>query len=317
MNSTMSQTPIHHIDQVMASLSNKFLRIIAFLAVVFSVNSANCDRIVLKDGNVEESDRIWESKNYVHFILKGTQSVEIRYAKEIVDHIERDDGKKVERPNIDLPNSKQIKTKRYEEPSVQKHQEEQRPPALEQQPAVDPKIVEEHRKVSFYDPRRSKRYWASRSSRHDTLRGAIDALAKQYGRDSDWIMDHIGDDNNLGVIHQRLLNASKETPDGNVTGDRKIKTEKIKPPLTEHKASEPTYARSVPILNIPKGVAFYDPRRPRKYWADQDNRFDSLEDALNAMAQKYNVSVSWIEEHLGYSNDLATIHENLRKSLAP
>ena len=48
------------------------------------------DRIYLKDGTIEQSDRIWESDNYFHFILKGTENVEIRYAKAIVDHVDRD-----------------------------------------------------------------------------------------------------------------------------------------------------------------------------------------------------------------------------------
>lgn len=309
MNFTTLPTPNHHFDQVMASLLSKRLCVIAFSAVVFTASPANSDRIVLKDGGVEESDRIWETNHYIHFILKGTESVEIRYAKEIVDRIERE-GKPDQRPTVGRPNSKPGKSKADEEPSVQQHLGRQTPSVLEQHPVVDPKMIKENRNVHFYDPRRSKRYWASRNSRHDTLRDAINALAKQYGRDSDWIVDHIGDENDLGAIHQRLVNAIGET-----TANEKINTEKIIPAMQKRQTEAPPRADSAPDLDVPKGIAFYDPRRPRKYWVDPDNRFDSLGDALNALAQTYKVPVSWIEEHLGPSNDLATIHEHIRNSL--
>ncbi len=44
--------------------------------------------IYLKDGELVESEKIWEKDGYIHFILDGTKRVEIRYAKEIVDRIE-------------------------------------------------------------------------------------------------------------------------------------------------------------------------------------------------------------------------------------
>ena len=57
-------------------------------------------RIVLQDGTIETSDRVWESDRYVHFILKGTNGVEIRYAKDIVSRIERDNEAIEETPLI-------------------------------------------------------------------------------------------------------------------------------------------------------------------------------------------------------------------------
>lgn len=70
---------------------NKTLLLLLLIGWV-TVSGAVADKVLLKDGSVEESVRVWETDRYVHFILKGTRSVEIRYAKEIVDHIEGADG---------------------------------------------------------------------------------------------------------------------------------------------------------------------------------------------------------------------------------
>lgn len=60
-----------------------------------------------------------------------------------------------------------------------------------------------------------------------------------------------------------------------------------------------------------KGAAFYDPRRPHKYWSDKNTKHDSYHDAIQALAQKYNRSPAWIQSHMGDSNDLEEIHRNL------
>jgi hypothetical protein len=59
------------------------------------------------------------------------------------------------------------------------------------------------------------------------------------------------------------------------------------------------------------GAAFYDPRRPHKYWSDQNSKHDNYNDAIQALAQKYNRSPAWIQAHMGDSNDLEEIHRNL------
>jgi hypothetical protein len=59
------------------------------------------------------------------------------------------------------------------------------------------------------------------------------------------------------------------------------------------------------------GVAFYDPRRPQKYWSDENSRYDNYHDAIQALAKKYNRSPEWIQAHMGDSNDLEEIHRNL------
>jgi len=66
------------------------------------------------------------------------------------------------------------------------------------------------------------------------------------------------------------------------------------------------------------GTAFYDPRRPYKYWSDENSRHETYNDAIQALAKKYNRSPEWIQAHMGDSNDLEQIHRNLADpSLSP
>jgi hypothetical protein len=63
---------------------------ISLLLGIGCLPSAAADTIFLKDGTTEQSERVWETEKFVHFILKGTKTVEIRYSKDIVERIERD-----------------------------------------------------------------------------------------------------------------------------------------------------------------------------------------------------------------------------------
>ena len=59
------------------------------------------------------------------------------------------------------------------------------------------------------------------------------------------------------------------------------------------------------------GIAFYDPRRPRKYWSSATRHHDSLEEAVSALAEEYHRPAAWIEANLGDSNDLDAVHASL------
>ena len=79
------------------------------------------------------------------------------------------------------------------------------------------------------------------------------------------------------------------------------------------KKNEPV--QSITQKNPPSntgGVAFYDPRRPLKYWTNQNTGHNSYKEAIQALAKKYKRSPEWIQQNMGQSNDLAEIHQNLR-----
>jgi hypothetical protein len=73
-------------------------------------------------------------------------------------------------------------------------------------------------------------------------------------------------------------------------------------------------AQKIPKKTSPtqkKSTAFYDPRRPYKYWSDKNSRHQSYDEAIQALAKKYNRSPEWIQAHMGDSNDIEEIHRNL------
>jgi hypothetical protein len=58
----------------------------------------------------------------------------------------------------------------------------------------------------FYNPRRPQKYWTSTSSKHNTFKEAIAAMAKEYERTPQWVQQYMGTTNNLSEIHQNLAN---------------------------------------------------------------------------------------------------------------
>ena len=121
-------------------------------------------------------------------------------------------------------------------------------------------------------------------SKHHTLKGAVDALAKKFDRRPQWVEKHLGNTNDLGDIYRNLAQIDEHPQAQSRTGA------------------------------VPKGALFYNPRRPYKYWAGETSRHRTLDQALTALAKQYDRSPEWIKAHLGETNDLTEIHQNLVKS---
>jgi hypothetical protein len=62
-----------------------------------------------------------------------------------------------------------------------------------------------------------------------------------------------------------------------------------------------------------KGLQFYNPRRPQKYWTSADSKHHSFKEAIAALAKQYDRSLEWIQHHMGDTNDLYKIHQNLSR----
>ena len=261
-------------------------------------------RVVLKDGTIEETDRVWESEKYVHFILKGTQSVEIRYAKEIVERIERAAGPQ---PNAGQPSGPELKDR---PPTLKTGAPVSRPeaPAVKT-PDADRRIIEAYRNISFYDPQRPERYWAGSQSRHATLNAALEALSRQYHRPIDWVVAHMGEENDLSRIHANLIAAldTQYNSDG-------VQPATIPPSRVLQHDPVPSFP-APPRSSMAGGIQFYDPRRPSKYWTGPSTHHDTLQEAVDALADAYGVSPSWVEQHMGDTNELSEIHDNIRGNL--
>ena len=293
----------------MPILSQKKYQLLLSLLVLLVPAIANGDRIFLKDGTIEVSDRVWVTEKYVHFILKGTKAVEVRYAKEIVERIESEDGqvpidatmlKEVtsvgKQPKLkSITHPKQVpsfapqKNEPQKIATVPHDAESEIEPSLE--PGTKPNLkidknkIDEIKGISFYDPSRTKRYWAFRNSRHTTLNGAVEALATLYGKPSEWVEENMGDENDLGIIHSRLMTA---------LGSRGLQ--------------EAGDANASSELTTP---LFYDDDRPFSYKTHEKRFFHTRDEALADLSGQYGQPVEWIVKHMGETNLLSEIHENL------
>lgn len=312
--------------------------VLILLAGTLTALNAFADKVVLKDGTVEETARIWETDRYVHFILKGTRAVEIRYAKEIVDHIE-DAAGAIRSVNSKKPDAapqpppaspaplpaieaKKTGSSATPVPKAQGFQAD-RGKAIR----LERDFIERNRKLTFYDPRRPQRYWADRQSQHNSYAAAMAVLASQYDHSVDWIEKNMGQENDLGTIHASLIAAAEAeaaqdstaplkdnaTPAPAENENTQVAQERLPEPNPVHaKTSEGAQS---PVPAIPPGIPFYDPRRPQKYWASPKEHCANLQEAIQFLAKIYDVPVAHIESNLGESNDLSQIHASIQKSL--
>ena len=270
--------------------------VFCLLICLMYASTGNADRIYLKDGTVVVSDKVWQTRDHVHFILKGTQNVEIRYANEIVVKIESR-GKTFAPGETAAPHptSRQLSTAPPKPVNKElKAGENTVPGGKKSQPSrvnvqVDKSAVAANRGLSFYDPRRGKRYWASRNSKHDTLAGALQALAGQYGRTPQWVASHMGEENNLSKIHANLIQSREmET---STTGTQK-----------SDRASAQRF--------------FYDDGREYPYHIGPGRDFKTREAALEALAKQYHQSEEWVNRRIGDQTDLDGVHRILEQAAA-
>ena len=331
---------------VTASTPKAFLFVL--VAGAMTVLNAAADKVVLKDGTVEESTRVWESDRYVHFILKGTRSVEIRYTKEIVDHIEDANGvaRSVVAKDSDVaPQPAAVSPTLLPTAAAQKIKDPSATPMPTAHGAqvvrgkpirLERDFIERNRNLNFYDPRRAQRYWADRQSRRSSYAAAMAVLAAQYDHSVDWIETNMGQENDLGAIHASLIAAVEA--EVSALPDRSNQEQGPTGPLEEKATSAPVENQNAhaaqerlpepnpvhitagevsqsPVPAIAPGIPFYDPRRPQKYWASPKDHCASLQEAIQLLAKIYSVPAAHIESNLGESNDLSQIHANIQKSL--
>ena len=78
--------------------------------------------------------------------------------------------------------------------------------------------------------------------------------------------------------------------------------------------SESAAILKTPDTSATKGLEFYNPRRPQKYWTSETSKHHALKEAIATLAQQYDRSPEWIQHHMGETNDLHEIHQNLQRS---
>ena len=249
-----------------------------YLAIILAPLEISADIIFFKDGmKTVCRDRAWEEDGNVKCEYNGTV---LTYQKKDVLRIEKIKiEEEIEKPSDksrSLPQATPVPVK-------------QTPGDI--RPAFEKTLKSQTNKddgtkstgLKFYNPRRPQKYWTSESAKHNTFKEAVAALAKHYDRSPAWIQHHMGNTNNLDEIHQNLSTNKLNTP---------AKMKKV----NEEKASE---------------ILFYNPRRPQKYWTSESERHNTFKEAMSALAKTYDRSQEWVQQHMGDTNNLNEIHQNL------
>lgn len=280
-----------------------------FIVFLFILIATPClgAKIYLKDGGVEESDKVWEQDGYIHFILKGTQQVVIRYSKDIIDKIE---GTTFSRKESAPPLEDQSKQTKLSQESIRG--------MINRYEARYNQLMG----IGFYDPRRPAKYWVDITSHHDTLKQAVADLAAQYGRTPAWVIANMGRINDLGVIHKNLIESIQKSETkplikvAEISSGRKS-TLADQPEKNFPSQKQPQKSNALPPADpdAMQNIPFYNPRSPLKYWSDANTGHHTIAEAIAALARKYGRSPVWVEENMGHVNDLGRIHRNLRQRL--
>ena len=316
--------------------------IIAILLILSVPAWAGAEVIVLKDGTRIEAAKVWEDNGYIKFSPVGYEGIVITYAKDIIDRIgdkkiggpeqpatgtEESIETQADEPPPKAPTQKappqKDATQSVKTPAVEPAPSpapEQAPPAVSATPpeikpprtgspmapkaapprpsrpakkppaqpkdnpgaAVGETAYSEYDGMQFYEPRRTYKYRTGQNTWHRTLEEALAALAAAFEHSPDWVEQNLGNTNDLGQIY-RNLQLSTLQPAG----------------------SDPEKSSSL------DGIAFYDPRRHYKYWADDNTKYRTLEEALEELARRYDRTADWVRENIGDANDLGQIHRNL------
>ena len=253
---------------------------LAYLAIILVPLNAGADIIFFKDGmKTVCEDRAWEEGKEVKCEYQG---LILTYQKNDVDRIE-----KIEIENPSLKNQASSKTAAGRADQS---------PGIKQPPSISKAAPKKNLKsltnnagslntlgLEFYSPRRPHKYWTRKNAKHNTFKEAVAALAQQYDRSPEWIQHHMGTTNDLDEIHRNLANRQQSTPVNIQTDDNE-------------KAPE---------------IIFYDPRRPYKYWTSTTAKHNTFKEAIAALAETYAHSTDWVQQHIGNTNNLNEIYQNL------
>jgi len=265
------------------------VKIIAFtfLIVLLVPLIAGADIIFFKDGmKTVCQDKAWEEDGEIKCEYSGTILI---YQKKDVTRIEKATPKKeIVKPSV--RNQNPIKS--AAKPSVVRSQikttaPKKKPPKEKGlKPISKNNTAPDTKGLEFYNPRRPQKYWTDAASKHNSFEEAIAALAKQYERSPEWVQHHMGETNDLNEIHQNLANS---------------------------KTNAPVEIQNDDDEKVPE-ILFYNPRRTKKYWTSKNKKHHTFKEAISALAKEYERSQEWIQQHMGDTNNLNEIHQNLANS---
>ncbi len=259
---------------------------LVYLAIILVPLNISADIIFFKDGmKTVCHDRAWEEDGEIKCEYNGSI---LTYQKNDVLRIEKIKiDKEFEKPS----KKSRALLKTTSTPAKQSPEAKQPAPEKELQSLTNNAGSIKTKGLIFYNPRRPQKYWTLKTAKHNTFKEAVAALAKQYDRSPDWIQHHMGNTNDLDEIHRNLTNSKLNAP---------------------AKIQEVDYEKAPEIL-------FYNPRRPQKYWTSATAKHNTFKEAISTLAKEYDRSQEWVQQHMGNTNNLNEIHQNLanHKSAGP
>jgi len=255
---------INNINFAPVNIFNLKKRILLAFIIIAATSAASADIIYFKDGMKTVClEKAWEENGEVKCDYDG---VVLSYKKSEVERIE----KRRTRQSTPKPADSAATAK----VSIAKK------PAASSAPAV------QSDGLRFYDPRRTNKYWTSKTGKYKTFQAAVAALGKQYDRPPEWVQSYMGATNDLEEIHRNLASGL-------------VQKQKV-PSKSESKNN--------------KTVEFYNPRRTHKYWTSETAKHDTFGEAMLVLAKEYDRSPEWVKRHMGEINDLQAIRQNLVRS---
>jgi hypothetical protein len=252
---------INNINFAPVKISNLKKQILLAVTIIAATSAAAADSIYFKDGMKTVClEKAWEENGEVKCEYDG---VVLTYKKAEVEHIEkRRIRQSTPKPADGAATAKVSITKK---------------------PAVSSAAAMQSDGLRFYDPRRTNKYWTSKTGKYKTFQAAVAALGKQYDRPPEWVQSHMGETNDLEEIHRNLASGS-------------VKKQRV-PSKPESKNNQ--------------AVEFYNPRRTHKYWTGETAKHNTFGEAMLALAKEYDRSPEWVKRHMGGVNDLHAIRQNL------
>lgn len=114
------------------------------------------------------------------------------------------------------------------------------------------------------------------------------------------------------TLPAKPIKTSEQPVTGAVTPTADIKASGSKPKPDEKKHLTASPVQPTSVSNV-KGLEFYNPRRPQKYWTSAVSKHLTFKEAIAALAKQYDRSPDWIQQHMGETNNLEEIHQNLAR----
>ena len=254
---------INNINFAPVKISNLKKQILFAFIIIAAPSAASADIIYFKDGMKTVClEKAWEENGEVKCEYDG---VVLTYKKSEVERIEkRRIRQSTPKPADSAATAKASIVKKTDVSSAAAMQSDG---------------------LRFYDPRRTNKYWISKTGKFRTFQAAVAALGKQYNRPPEWVQSHMGETNDLDEIHRNLASGL---------------VQKQKVPLKSESKNSKT-------------IEFYNPRRTHKYWTSETAKHNTFGEAVLVLAKEYGRPAEWVKRHMGEINNLQAIRENLMR----